>query len=181
MGKYKKIIIIGSPGSGKTYCSKKISEITNIPVYHLDDFYWDKNWIEKEHSEWMKIQRELLSCNKYIIDGNYLNSLEMRINKSDLIIYMDKKMIVCLKGFIKRTIKNFLGIDIDLPQNIKNQDKYRVTDSGVLKFCIYIIKFHLQQKNKVEDILLKYKGHKKIIILKNKKDISKLYEELMKC
>ena len=37
----KKIYIIGSPGSGKTYFSKKLSEKYNIKCYQLDKVAWD--------------------------------------------------------------------------------------------------------------------------------------------
>ena len=33
----KKIIIIGCPGSGKSYFSKKLRDLTGYPLYHLDN------------------------------------------------------------------------------------------------------------------------------------------------
>ncbi|MEX5942902.1 shikimate kinase [Mammaliicoccus sciuri] len=33
----KKIVILGSSGSGKSYLSKKLSKELNIEVYHLDN------------------------------------------------------------------------------------------------------------------------------------------------
>ena len=38
----KKILVIGSPGAGKSYFSVKLSEKLNIPVTHLD-FIWHKS------------------------------------------------------------------------------------------------------------------------------------------
>ena len=35
----KKIIIIGSPGAGKSIFSKKLKDVTNFPLYHLDMLY----------------------------------------------------------------------------------------------------------------------------------------------
>lgn len=35
-----KIAIIGCPGSGKSTIAKKLHERLNIPLYHLDQYYW---------------------------------------------------------------------------------------------------------------------------------------------
>ena len=46
----KKIIVIGCPGSGKSTFSLALYNKTNIPVYHLDMMFWnkDKTTIKKE-------------------------------------------------------------------------------------------------------------------------------------
>ena len=50
----KKILVIGSPGSGKSYFSKQLSKILNIPVYHLDLIYWHENWVSMPKEEFEK-------------------------------------------------------------------------------------------------------------------------------
>ena len=49
----KKIIVIGSPGAGKSVFSKKLRDITNIQLYHLDMLYHKKDGthISKEELE----------------------------------------------------------------------------------------------------------------------------------
>jgi len=44
---YNKIILIGSAGAGKSWMSKRIFEITDYPLYHLDVEFWCPNW--KKH------------------------------------------------------------------------------------------------------------------------------------
>lgn len=40
--RYRKIHIIGGPGSGKTFSADKLSKMHNIPTYDLDDIFWDR-------------------------------------------------------------------------------------------------------------------------------------------
>ena len=47
--------VIGANGAGKSTFSKKLSEILNIPVYHLDSIYWLPNW---EHLAKEKINKK---------------------------------------------------------------------------------------------------------------------------
>ena len=48
-----KIIIIGSPGAGKSVFSRKLREVTKIPLYHIDMLYhnWDGSHISREEIE----------------------------------------------------------------------------------------------------------------------------------
>ena len=39
----KKIIVIGSPGAGKSVFSQKLKKVTNLPLYHLDMLYHKKD------------------------------------------------------------------------------------------------------------------------------------------
>ena len=49
----EKIIVIGSPGAGKSSFSKKLKNITKLPLYHIDMLYHKKDGthITKEELE----------------------------------------------------------------------------------------------------------------------------------
>lgn len=83
----KKIIIIGCPGSGKSTFARKLSDITNIPLYHLDMIWHkpDKTTLTKE--EFDEQLRDLLQKSEWIIDGNYQRTLEVRIKECDTIFF----------------------------------------------------------------------------------------------
>lgn len=170
MEELKKVIVVGSPGSGKSFFSNKLSKVSGVKVYHLDDLFWEKDWKSKSPDDWMKIQEKLVAKDRFIIDGNYSATLEFRIKHAETIIYMDKGLVTCLFGFTKRTVKNLIGRDVDLPRNIKQQKNYKVTDSGFFSFCRYIVKFHLVQKKEINLILAKYKSSKEIIVLRNQQE-----------
>ncbi|MEF9992664.1 MAG: AAA family ATPase [Romboutsia sp.] len=90
MDNHRKILVIGCPGSGKTFFSKMLSNLMNINLYHLDDLYWGHEWVEKDYKKWNEILENLLSEEEFIIDGNYLKSLKLRVQKSETIIKLQK-------------------------------------------------------------------------------------------
>lgn len=94
----KKIIIIGCPGSGKSTFARKLSEITNIPLYYLDMIWHkpDKTTLTKE--EFDERLRELLQKSEWIIDGDYQRTLELRIKECDTIFLLDIPLQTCLEG-----------------------------------------------------------------------------------
>lgn len=89
----KKVIVIGSSGSGKSTFSRKLSERLNIPVYHLDQLFWKPNWVMSTEYEKITIQNSILEKNEWIIDGNYSGILEDRLQLADTVMF--------LKDFLK--------------------------------------------------------------------------------
>lgn len=98
----KKIVIIGCPGSGKSYFSKKLKEKLNIPLYHLD-MIWnkeDKTTLTREEFD-IELQK-IFNTNNWIMDGNYQRTLDLRISNSDTVILLDYPLDVCLNGATSR-------------------------------------------------------------------------------
>ena len=76
MNESRKIIVSGCPGSGKSYFSRILSEITSIPVYHIDTIYWLPNWVSISREELRVKINEIMEKDEWIIDGNYNATLE---------------------------------------------------------------------------------------------------------
>ena len=87
--KYNKIILIGSGGSGKSWLSKRISKLTGYPVFHLDVEHWKPGWVMPEKDERLAHEQKIMQGDKWIIDGNYNNTMEIRFAAADLVIFLD--------------------------------------------------------------------------------------------
>jgi len=82
----KKIAIVGNAGSGKSTLSQKLHRILNIPVFHLDKYFWKPNWAHPDPDEYKIIHDNLCESGEWIIDGNNLRLLEYRIQRADIVI-----------------------------------------------------------------------------------------------
>ena len=83
----KKILVLGSPGAGKTFFSNDLSKKIGIETIHLDDYYWLEGWKHLNADEWKNLLIMLMERDSYIMDGNYIESLDLRIGYVDTIIY----------------------------------------------------------------------------------------------
>ena len=63
----KKIMIIGSPGSGKSTLSRKLKEILGIPVLHLDYIYHIDNNNQISREELKSTIKEFVTNNESFI------------------------------------------------------------------------------------------------------------------
>lgn len=104
--KYKKIVILGSAGSGKTTLANYIAKKTGIEVVHLDKVFWLPNWEVRPKEDWTSIMEELVQKESWIMDGNYINTLKTRLENADLVIMLDIKTSICVLSVIYRT---FIG------------------------------------------------------------------------
>lgn len=98
----ERILIIGCPGSGKSTLARTLEELTGLPLIHLDLLYWnaDRTTVPKE----LFLQRldEALKKDRWIIDGNYLSTMELRLSHCDRVIFLDLPTQVCLDGIRSR-------------------------------------------------------------------------------
>lgn len=100
----EKIIVIGSPGSGKSTLSKRLSKMLKFPLLHLDRVYHIDNENQISKDELIGIISNFTSSNKrWIIDGNYNSTLEERTMLSDTIIFMKIPTSICLENIHKRS------------------------------------------------------------------------------
>lgn len=100
----QRIILIGSGGSGKSTLARQIGAVLSLPVIHLDALFWQPGWVETPRPEWEALQRELVARDRWVIDGNYGHTLDIRLAAADTVIFMDMPRLVCAWGAIKRRI-----------------------------------------------------------------------------
>ena len=99
---YPRIAIIGSPGSGKSTLAREIAEKTGHPLIPLDYYYWQPGWIPTPKDEFIARQHEWVQGERWIIDGNYKGTLELRFAAADLVIFLDLPRWLCALRVIKR-------------------------------------------------------------------------------
>ena len=116
--KYKRIIVLGSTGSGKTVLSNSISKRTGIPVVHLDKEYWLPNWGRPTQDEWIEKLSTLVNNEEWIMDGNYIESLDERLKQADLVIVLDIEKKQCGQIII-------LTDGNEVPEEVKGLARYK--------------------------------------------------------
>ncbi len=99
-----KTAILGYAGSGKTYLSDNLSENKKIPVLHLDDVKWDKEWKPIDDLVVLPQVAEFMAKDNWIIDGYYKYLLyDERLESADLIVLLLLPRLTCFYRAVKRT------------------------------------------------------------------------------
>ena len=152
----KKVIVIGSPGSGKSTFSRVLHNKTGIPLYHLDMMYWNADKTTVEKSVFLERLSAVLEKDEWIIDGNYGSTMELRMAACDTVIFLDYPLDVCLGGIKERRGKP----RSDMPWIETEEDA---------EFIEFIKNYNEQQKPKVLELLEKY-SDKNIVVFKSREE-----------
>jgi len=89
-------VVTGIAGSGKSTLSRALSAKTGLPVIHLDIHFWKPGWVEPTEDEWREKQRDLITHDKWILDGNYDATLDLRLERADSAVFLDTSRLVCV-------------------------------------------------------------------------------------
>lgn len=102
----QKIVLIGSGGSGKSTLALRLGAALGIEVFHLDALLWKPGWVLATREEMIAIQRKLVAGEQWIIDGNYGETMELRLAAADTIILLDLPPALCLSRVLRRRLSN---------------------------------------------------------------------------
>ena len=124
----QKIIVLGCSGSGKSTFSKRIHDAAGLPLIHLDNVWWksDRSHISRE--EFDQKLGEILQEDKWILDGDYSRTYEVRFQSCDTVFFLDYDFEECMNGIKERVGKKRRDIpwteqELD-PELVKQVENY---------------------------------------------------------
>ncbi|WP_214826395.1 DNA topology modulation protein [Exiguobacterium algae] len=159
----KKIIIIGSGGSGKSTFARKLGGCLQLNVYHLDHLLWQPGWKQVPRSEQIRIQEEILKQEKWILDGNYNGTLDLRIDAADTIIFLDLPRILCTYRVGKRMIRYYGKTRPDMGEDCIERFDFQ--------FLKWVWNYKHTQRPHILDKLQQHSHLKDIYILNSRQDV----------
>lgn len=162
----RKILIIGSGCAGKSFFSRRLHDLTGLPLVHLDKLYWQPNWVEPSKEEWEQTVRKILEKNEWILDGNFGGTMEMRMQVCDTIIWLDLPAPTCFYRALKRNLKYYGKVRPDMGEGC-----YEKLD---VKFLWWILTFKQNKSGtKLKTLVEKFRDTKNIIWLKSDREVEK--------
>lgn len=152
-----KVIVIGSPGAGKSTFARKLRDVTGIPLYYLDRIWHRPDRTNVTREEFDRRLNEILKKDRWIIDGNYQRTLEPRLKRCDTVFLLDFPPETCLAGAEARIGKR----REDLPWIEREFDG---------EFKQWIIDFPKTQLPQIYQLIETHRQGREVIIFKSRKE-----------
>ena len=147
----EKVIVIGCPGAGKSTFARRLREKTGLPLYYLDMLWHKPDRTNVSAEEFDVCLQKILEQENWIVDGNYLRTLEMRLQACDSVFLLNYPLEVCLEGARARigTVRE------DMPWQETELDE---------EFRQWILDFPRDQLPVIRKLLEKYGDKRNIVI-----------------
>ena len=159
----EKGLIIGCPGAGKSTFARKLRDGTGLPLHYLDMLWHRPDRTNLSPEEFDARLAGILEGERWIIDGNYLRTLETRLRRCDTVFLLDLPVETCLAGAEARV------------QTVREDLPWVETEFDP-EFRQYILDFPREQLPRVYQLLEHYRKGICLVILKSREEADRYLE-----
>jgi adenylate kinase family enzyme len=159
----KRIAIIGPCGAGKTTLAMQLSKKLQLPVIHLDMHFWQPGWQETAHPIWEEKVKVLANQEQWIIDGNFIRTMDIRLQAADTIIFLNRSRWRCLWRVFRRWLNAHKQVRPDMAAGCPERLNWQL--------FLEIWNYPTTRKARVLEKLKHYAKEKPVYIFTNDKQI----------
>lgn len=165
----ERIMVIGCCGSGKTTLSRKLGEKLGLPVVHLDRIFWSPgHWEHLPPGEFDQRLMAETAKERWVMDGNYNRTLNLRLERADAVVYLDFTRWQCLWGWMGRVIKNWGNARPDMAEGC--------AEWFDPEMAAFIWKFNPTNRKRYLEMLHNWQGGQ-VYILRNRRDVKRFLKQ----
>ncbi len=146
----QRVLILGSPGSGKSVFARRLGAATGLPIIHLDQIFWRPGWSEPSKEQWLAELEEALEGEAWIMDGNYTSTISRRLEFADTVFFFDFPTWICASRVLTRVWTTKGTVRVDMAPGCP--EKFDWT------FLHYVLSFRRKYLPDVRKILETFKG-----------------------
>jgi adenylate kinase family enzyme len=102
----RKVAVFGNAGGGKSTLSRRLSEITGLPLYPLDQVQYLPGGTPVTPEVFKQAHQEIIDRDQWIIDGfGTIDTLWPRLDRADTLVYIDLPLSQHFLWVTKRFLK----------------------------------------------------------------------------
>lgn len=168
----QRILVVGvSAGTGKSTFARALGEKLSFSVTYLDGLYFEAGWKEVSSEVFQQRQADVISNSTWIIEGNYSNTLSVRDERADTIIYLELPLSLCLYRVLKRRVRFHRQTRPELGEGCPERLNF--------EFLKYIVITYKKRKLSMSNKMQQYQDSgKKVFLLQSRQQIDGFLKNL---
>jgi adenylate kinase family enzyme len=169
----RRVVVTGMAGSGKSTLSRSLAAKTGLPVIHLDVHFWKPGWVAPSEHEWREKQSTLLAGDAWIADGNYHETLGLRLERADTVVFLDTPWWVCAGRAFLRGLRMPVR---EIPEGCEDSFFRRLRDEW--RLAIVIWRNRRSEPAREHEIISRYGQHAVLHTLASKRAVGEFLDGL---
>ncbi|MBN1179738.1 MAG: adenylate kinase [Anaerolineae bacterium] len=105
MTRSRRIVVVGTTGSGKTTLAGQLARRIGCPHVELDALHWEPNWTEAPLERFRARTCEALSGACWVTDGNYSKVRDIVWGRADTLVWLDYSLAVVFWRLFRRAVR----------------------------------------------------------------------------
>lgn len=101
---HQRVVVYGVTGSGKSTTAARLSGVTGIDWYSVDDLTWQPGWVMLPTAEQRRMFADICARDRWILDTAYSAWLDLPLARADVIIALDHPRWVSFSQLVRRTV-----------------------------------------------------------------------------
>ncbi|MBX9797186.1 topology modulation protein [Sphingomonas sp.] len=118
---FQRVIVIGSSGAGKSTFARRLGAATGLPVTHIDQLFWQAGWVQRDKADYLARLQAVVAQDRWIIEGVNPSSLDLRLPRADLLIWLECHRLRCLWRVGRRVAKSYGRVRPDMAPGCPEQ------------------------------------------------------------
>ena len=123
----RRIIVVGSQGSGKTSLSRNLGRKLGLPVIHLDVLYWRPSWKASDTASFRLRVADAIASDEWIVDGSFSGlAFDLTLARAELLVVIDRPRWLCQWRILRRSAFDRDTARPDLPEGCPEQFDWKL-------------------------------------------------------
>ncbi len=103
----RRIVVVGSSGSGKTTVARIVSGTLDLPCLEMDSVFHRHGWADEAHQDFGPTLDRFTQGEGWVIDGNYTShgTRELVWPRADTFIWLDPPRRAAMLRVVRRTLR----------------------------------------------------------------------------
>jgi adenylate kinase family enzyme len=148
----KRINVIGTSGSGKSTFSRMLASELKYPYLEMDALFWKPNWQESSDEEFFANLADRLSDEKWVLDGNYNRTAEIKWSRVDTIVWVDYSFVRTLFQAVKRALVR-IATKQELWSKTGNVESFRKSFLSKDSIILWTLKTYSRNRARYTELL----------------------------